>query len=146
MPETQPLYFDPFAGENGETFDPIASLAAIEQRYLNREIEHDYSADQFVRDAEALVMDSRFAGLMEQAAVIEARMHAMCGDHDHALSTSLRDSSIFGEQAEASDHSHSHSHEHNHDRKSKAKKKKSERVRPAAPRQSLLSFIISYKP
>ncbi len=76
------LFFDPFAEDQAlQEFDPIASHESLWRRYKNNEIKHDYTADKFVADTQALMMDSEFRGRFEQAATIAARMHELCGEH-----------------------------------------------------------------
>jgi Zn-finger nucleic acid-binding protein len=125
-------FFDPFAAEGIQEFNPLQSYEIAKQRYSNNEVEHDYSADMFVADAEALVFDSQFAGMMEQAALIEADMHARCGGHDPSLQSSVQQSSLFGKKEHYSHDDHA-GHDHSSDdydsndtslAKSKKKKKK----------------------
>ena len=90
MPETisQVEFFDPFAEEGEQTFDPIASMEAITARYLADEVEHDASADQFVAETQALILDAQFAGKFNEAVHIAEMAHLICGE-DHAAQQSL---------------------------------------------------------
>jgi len=135
-PETgEALFFDPFA-ETGaqQEFDPIASHQSLWERYKNSEIEHDYTADKFVADSQALMMNSHFAGRFEEAAMLASQMHAMCGGDEH-LSKAVMGNEGFREMLgpleSHGDHDHVESHSPEHedieDKKSKDKKKKRRR-------------------
>lgn len=84
------LYFDPFADDGEQLFDPTAAFAELEQRYTDGDVEHDYTADNFVRDTEALMMDAAFVERFEEAQAIAARMHELCGE-DHMLNQAFQE-------------------------------------------------------
>lgn len=87
-------YFDPFI-ENGEQiFDPVSSHELITQRYLANDIDHDYSADEYVRDTQALMLDAQFLDRFEDARAIAARMHEICGEN-HDLTESVNANEAF---------------------------------------------------
>lgn len=100
------LFFDPFAEAGEEPFDVVLSFQTIFERYENKEIEHDYTADKFVADTEALMLDAQFAGQFQQAQAIAMRMHELCMD-DHVLQTSMSTSELFG-QSQVGHDSHQH--------------------------------------
>jgi hypothetical protein len=98
------MFFDPFA-EEGEEFKPLEAFDTIRERYENKEVEHDYTADQFVSDVEALMLDSTFMERFEEAEAIAARMHEMCVG-DHAVQESMLGSEVFGSHGEDDGHGH----------------------------------------
>lgn len=100
----QQLFFDPFAAE-GAQFSPLDSFDYIYERYKNNEISHDYTADAFVQDVEALMLDAVFVEQFEAAALIASRMHQLCGE-DHTLRSALTESGLFG--GEEDNHGHEH--------------------------------------
>ena len=58
------LFYDPFAAEENQEFlDGAAAFDTILARYKNDEVVHDYTADDFVKDAEALMLDAGFQEL-----------------------------------------------------------------------------------
>jgi hypothetical protein len=122
METREVLYYDPFAPEGQELFDAAESFEKLEARYLAGKVEHDYSADDFVRDVEALQMDAQFIGQMRAIEQISARMHEICGE-DHNLQAAVE------ERARQHDHSQheqdhtTHSNEED-DKKKKMKDKK----------------------
>ena len=104
------LYFDPLA-EEGEEFKPMEAFDYIRERYENKEVEHDYTADQFVSDVEALMLDSVFVERFEEAEAIAARMHEMCAGN-HEVQESMERSEFFGSIKE--DDGHGHNKEETH--------------------------------
>lgn len=96
------MFFDPFAETGQQLFDPLEAFARTEARYLDEEVEHDYTADKFVSDAEVLIMDAQFNGMFAVAALIENRMHQLCagcdGHGDSRLSSSMEQSGVFGQR------------------------------------------------
>jgi len=111
-----PEFFDPFAETPGE-FNPFESMDRILQRYANNEIEHDYTADQFVSDAQALMLDSQFQGLMREANAMMELMHQLC-EHDPALKAAAETNGLFAEQHDKNDgHGHEDKDGHGHNPK-----------------------------
>ena len=112
----QELYFDPFAEEAEQLFDPKAAFARLEERYIAGDVEHDYTADNFVRDTEALMLDAMFVERFDAVRAVALRMHELCGD-DHMLSQSLQSndslSSLFGAHKAHDGHDHA-GEKHNH--------------------------------
>lgn len=106
---TEQLFYDPFAEEGEQFFDAAASFDAIKARYQSGDVEHDYTADKFVSDTQALMLDAHFVGQFEQAQAIAARMHELCGE-DHALREALQASGPSGSEDHAA-HGHSHLHD-----------------------------------
>lgn len=112
MAETAPaaVFYDPFAPQGEQFFDPLESYRLLEQRYAAGDVEHNYTADQFVADAAALVLDAHFTEKFEQAAIIEARMHQLCGGldghGDQTLSGSMKSNSVFGGHGDHDGHGH----------------------------------------
>ncbi len=126
------LFFDPFAEQDGqEYFDPIAAHRTMWERYAAGEVEHDYTADEFVADTQALMLDAQFTGQFEQAQMIAQQMHLLCGE-DHGLQASLRQN--LGAQDMLNGLSHAHDHDGHADtdenagKSSKKKKKKKRKV------------------
>ncbi|HVV26215.1 MAG TPA: hypothetical protein VHC21_04265 [Candidatus Saccharimonadales bacterium] len=122
---SEQLFFDPFAAEEGkaEFFDPQVSHQAMWERYANDEVKHDYTADKFVADTEALMMDAQFVGQFEAAQAIAERMHMLCGE-DHGLRASMEASSLLGNHPDDHDHNHN---EQAHDEKDQKKSKKAKK-------------------
>jgi len=107
MPEQiEQLFFDPFAESSEQLFDSLKSHEVLFAHYEAGKVEHDYSADEFVADTEALMLDARFVGQFEQAQAIAAQMHLLCAE-DHGLRSSMNDSLLFAQPAEHDDHDHS---------------------------------------
>ena len=127
---TKELFFDPFAEAGEELFDPLTAHASMWERYQNREVEHDYTADNFLADTQAIMMDAQFLGRFDAAQSIAANMHAMC-NHDQALAQSLQNNestaSYLNSFSSHDGHSHGSHGEHEDDDEtdSKTGKKKS---------------------
>ena len=121
------LFYNPFAEENEEFFDGAQAFDAILARYVADEIKHDYTADQFVKDAEALLLDASFQEHWRDMSYIAAQMHQLCGDDHGVLQQRFEQSSAFSTlMHEGHDHNdhESHDHDDNSDKKSKKKKQK----------------------
>ena len=117
----QQLYYDPFADLGQESFDPTEAFLKAKHNYVQGSVEHDYSADKFVADTEALMLEAQFIDRFDAVQAIAAQMHQMCGD-DHGLRSSFERSSMGltdGEHSENDGHNHgpedSHSHEEDDD-------------------------------
>lgn len=128
QPHQETMFFDPFAENGAEEFNPLLSHAAMWARYLNKEVEHDYTADRFVSDHQALMMDSIFLGRYEEAELMAASMHRGC-QHDHELSKSFMESSLSATDHDHPDNKGQHEAEaselsNNNKKKDKEKKKK----------------------
>lgn len=108
MEVKQDLYFDPFAEDGSELFDPIDSFSQLRQAYEEGRITHDYSADEFVAKTEALMMDAIFVERFDAVQAIASQMHQLCGE-DHGLRQQLGSSMISG-----INDSHSENDGHNH--------------------------------
>lgn len=106
-------YFDPFA-EQGQGWDPIAVFDEIFDNYAHGAVEHDYTADQFVTDTEALMLDAQFTENFAAMSSIAARMHQLCGE-DHALQAAMKTSRLFGDK----EHTYADGHIH-HDSEDEA--------------------------
>ena len=102
-------FFDPFAEAGQENFDPVVAHANLWERYKNHEIEHDYTADNFLSDTQALMMDAQFLGQFAQAQVIVARMHELCGE-DHGLAQSLQNNEVVSNYLNSFDSHSGHNH------------------------------------
>lgn len=96
------VFFDPFSQQE---FDPAGSFDTLLQRYLDNEVEHDYTADAFVRDTEALLLDAEFVGQFAVAEAIAMQMHELCGD-DHAVKDAFQSLTT-----DKHDHDSDHDHE-----------------------------------
>lgn len=119
----QDIFFDPFS-EGNEDFNPEDLFEAIFAKYQNNEVEHDYTADNFVKDTEALMLDARFTEQFSAFESIAARMHQLCAD-DHSLSSAMENSSLFGASQKHDSHDgHSHGHDEENDHRPTGKKKK----------------------
>lgn len=113
-------FFDPFA-ENGHEFNALQSFELILERYQSDEIAHDYHADRFVADTEALLLDAVFVEQFEAVQMIAATMHQLC-NHDQQLREQYE---LYTEQHHFDDHHEHHLHEHqSKDTDVKKKKKK----------------------
>lgn len=88
------LYFDPFAEEGEQLYDPIQAFSAMEQHYLEGRVEHNYAADEFVAQTEAAMLDAVFLERFDAAQVIASRMHQLCGE-DHGLNQAAQRSEVF---------------------------------------------------
>jgi hypothetical protein len=119
----QNLYFDPFAENGAELFDPTEAFAQIKANYQQGGVEHDYSADNFVKDTEALLMDAAFLERFDAVQAIAAEMHRMCGE-DHAVRSAMSQSDYFGAEDSHNHQGHDHSHEDDNRKKKKKEKKK----------------------
>jgi len=121
------LFFDPFAEGGEQLFDPQTAHQSMWERYAAGDVEHDYTADKFVADTEALMMDAQFVGQFEAAQAIAERMHVLCGE-DHGLRESMETSGLFGHQHDGlGEHDHNEAGEK--DEKKKAKKDKKKKFR-----------------
>jgi hypothetical protein len=122
---SQELFFDPFAENGGELFDATQTFDRLFERYAAGQVEHDYTADKFVADTEALLLDAQFVGQFEQAQNIVAMMQKLCA-HDHALEQTLAESVLFSAKShDHDDHNHTpHESGQDDDEKNKKKKKK----------------------
>lgn len=109
------LYFDPFA-EAGNEFSATESFDAILDRYQNQEIEHDYTADQFVADTKNLLLDALFTDQFMAFQAITESMHQLCG-HDQAVQQA------FEEHFDHPQDEGSHDDETDQDGKKKKKKR-----------------------
>jgi hypothetical protein len=123
-------FLDPLSESGAEVFDPLASMEAITARYLDNEVEHDYTADKFVSDTQSLMLDAQFVGKFEEAQAIAMRMHQMCGE-DHGLQMSLNANESFSSALEGmlgsnehDGHDHGPTHDYDEDGTKKSKKKK----------------------
>jgi hypothetical protein len=119
----QELYFDPFADDGAELFDPNELFEQIKSNYEQGNIEHDYSADNFVKDTEALLLDATFVERFDAVQAIAAEMHRMCGE-DHVLRTAMSESGYFGSEDAHGHEGHKHDHDTDKDSKKKKKDKK----------------------
>ncbi len=88
------LYYDPFAEEGQEYFNPIESFNQIIENYQQDKVEHNNAADLFVARTEALMHDAHFLERFDAVQAIAAQMHNMCGE-DHNLRLSLESSQLF---------------------------------------------------
>ena len=113
------MYFDPFANE-ADQVAPDELFQQIMDRYLNNEIEHDYTADQFIADTEALLLDSHFTENFSAFERISAQMHQLCGE-DHLLANSLVGNALFATN-HGDDDGHNHDAANDHSNKKKKKK------------------------
>ncbi len=120
------LYFDPFAEEGEQEFNPMEAFAKIEQNYLDNKVEHDTAADEFVKGAEALMLDSKFNERFAELEAIAARMHELCGE-DHGLNQAMQSSEILGKSHEDHDHEDALKFDKKDDKESKKDKKKKKR-------------------
>ncbi len=113
------LFYDPFAAEENQEFlDGAAAFDTILARYKNDEVVHDYTADDFVKDAEALMLDADFQERWSEMSYIAAQMHQLCGD-DHGMMQRFEQSDVFSSfmQNNHDGHDHSHnSHDHKHEK------------------------------
>jgi len=121
MPETlqlhqEKMFYDPFAENAADNFKPLNAHAAMWKRYHNREVKHDYTADQFVADTNALLMDTHFLGRYKEAEMIAASMHAGC-IHDHTLSQSLEENSSTSTYLNSASNEHA-GHDHSDKKRS----------------------------
>ncbi|HUA12952.1 MAG TPA: hypothetical protein VL989_00405 [Candidatus Sulfotelmatobacter sp.] len=102
-------FLDPFAENGPEEFNPLDTYQQIVDRYHEEVIEHDDAADKFVQRTEALMLDTTFLGLMDQANQIAIMAHLMC-DHNPAMQQSFENSALFGANKEDG-HNHSNTSE-----------------------------------
>lgn len=109
------LFFDPFAEEGAEEFNPIVAHEAMWERYAAHEIEHDYTVDHFVADTQALMLDAQFTERFDEAAAIAQRMHMLCGE-DHGLAQRVSANETLQELL-GDEHHHEVSDVHGHDHK-----------------------------
>lgn len=135
-------YFDPFADESEQTA-PEELFQQIMDRYQNNEIEHDYTADKFVADTEALLLDSQFTENFAAYEQITARMHQLCGE-DHLLASTMNESSLFSSKHGLDDgHGHASTDDPTHESKGKKKDKQKGRLKKhehTGPQRKRLSF------
>lgn len=104
------IFFDPFAAED---FNPEESFNALLQRYANNEVEHDYSADTFVRDAEVLLLDAQFVGHFAVAEQIVIQMHQLCaGDHGLRIAMNEKIEGVLGDSTDHYSHDYDKSEVH----------------------------------
>jgi hypothetical protein len=124
------LFYDPFASQGEQYFDPEVAHQAMWEKYAGRDVEHDYTADKFVSDTEALMLDAQFVGQFDQAQAIAERMHVMCGE-DHGLQQSVTaNESLSGLLGNNNHDGHDHGlHAKDEDDDKKDKKKKKKRLR-----------------
>jgi hypothetical protein len=101
------LYYDPFAEEGQEYFNPIESFNLILDNYQLDKVEHDNAADLFVARTEALMLDSQFLERFDAVQAIAAQMHNMCGE-DHNIRNLMNKNPIFGTGEHSKDDGHGH--------------------------------------
>lgn len=108
------LFYDPFAEDDEVNFDPVTAHTELWERYENKEIEHDYAADNFLADTQALMMDAQFLGRYAEVEMIAARMHTLCGE-DHMLEQTMQNNETFSDYFKLFDHHEDGNHaEHDH--------------------------------
>lgn len=108
-------FLNPFAEAGPEAIvDVEAAFEVITERYLSDEIEHDYTADNYVRDTETLMLEATFQDKLDIANAIAAQMGAMC-QHDHSLMNSVNESGLLGQHSGEHDHAHKRQDEDDED-------------------------------
>ena len=112
------LYFDPFAEEGEQLFDPAHAFTQLEERYRAGNVRHDYTADNFVRDTEALMLDAVFVERFDAVQAMASRMHQLCGE-DHMLGQAFQSNETFSDFM--SGHGKDDGHNHNDNSHSKHK-------------------------
>lgn len=109
------LYYDPFAEEGQELFDPVETFNLIKQNYLDRKVQHDSSADEFVSKTEALMMDSVFIERFDAVQAIMGQLHNLCGE-DHNLNQAvMKNSYLSGIDKHSENDGHDHKEDHDDD-------------------------------
>jgi len=111
------LFYDPFAEQ---FFDPLTIMDLLVQKYLDGKIEHDYTADNFVSDIEALQMDAVFLSKFHEAEEIASRMRELCAG-DHYLQSSIDTKGVMKNAGELQQHDgndHSTHADNDHDSRS----------------------------
>ncbi|MGB4758970.1 MAG: hypothetical protein WBP26_02845 [Candidatus Saccharimonadales bacterium] len=98
------IFFDPFAGGDEEAWDAETAFDEIFARYANGKVEHNYTADMFVADTEAIVMDAHYAENLSAMTTIANRMHQLCND-DHQLQNAAQASGMLGKKPHST-HNH----------------------------------------
>lgn len=134
------MLYDPFTGE---FYDSIATFDAYLERYQNGKVEHDYSADEFLRDTQSIMMDAHFLGRMRDVQDIATRMHLLC-NHDEQLSAAM----LKNESASTYLSSHVHrpdentqaQHDDVHNKKNSKSSRNGRKVAPPKP-QGMDIFI-----
>lgn len=118
-------FIDIFAEEGAQPqpIDIEKTFVEIVDRYQNQQIEHDYSADQFVQDTETLMLDATFQDQLEVANAIAAQVHAMC-THDHSLADSVSQNELLGQHSLEDGHNHTDDYDETDPKKKKKRKKK----------------------
>lgn len=102
-------FLDPLA-ESEEVVDIEESFGVAIKRYMDGEIEHDYTADMLVEDVETMMLDATFQGQLEQANAMAQQMHVMC-QHDHGLMDSASQSDLLSQHFGELGHEHGeHAH------------------------------------
>ena len=105
------MFFDPFAEDNN--WDPEEAFEGIFEHYKTGSVSHDYTADMFVANTEAIMLGAQFTANFAAISSIASRMHQLCGE-DHALQSAMQSSSVFGAR-HADNDGHDHSAEHDSD-------------------------------
>jgi len=129
-------YLDIFAESGQQEFDPLEAYSQIAERYREGSIEHDDAADIFVKETQALWLDTKFLGLEQQANQIALLAHQMCG-HNESLQKSLEYNGIHRPDTEVG-HDHSKT---NHEDELEKNGKKSNKTKKQKAVFSLLGLI-----
>lgn len=113
-------FFDPFAEDGDQRFDPLATMEIITARYIADEVKHDSSADKFVADTQALIMDAQFVGKYNEAIQIAEMAHIICGEN-HAVQQSLKRNESAHDTINGLVHEHQENKAQQHDSANKDK-------------------------
>lgn len=135
-------FYDPFAEEGEEMYDADALHEVLTARYRNKEIAHDYTTDNFVKDTEAAMMTAHFNEQFEAMQSIMQRMHEICGE-DHNLQQQMDGSnvlSVYGRHDENDGHNHALRHGH-----SKHSDKKQDKKTNKKPKLSLYEVYLAMR-
>lgn len=135
------LFYDPFAEEGEELYDADELHKELATRYLNKEIEHDYTADTFVKDTEAHMMTAHFKEEFAAMQTIMQRMHELCGE-DHNLQQQMDGSEVLSSYSERDDAHVGHDHAHGDGHAKKAGKKESKKKVSKKTRLSLYEIML----
>jgi hypothetical protein len=123
------LFYDPFAEEGEEMYDADALHVELAARYLNKEIEHDYTTDNFVKDTETAMMTAHYKGQFAAMQSIMQRMHEICGE-DHNLQQQMNGSealSVYDRHNKNDGHTHAFGYDNKKSSDKKEDKKKSKK-------------------
>lgn len=130
--ETEVFFLDLSADFDDLTEAPLLSerdcelmFETVIKMYEQEKVKFSNAAEKFLQRTREIQSSAEFAGLMDQAYLIEARMHMMCGE-DHALQQAMQR------------HNHPDGSEHHDDEEDDKKKNNNKRSLARRSREKVI--------